>query len=259
MSADPSVSSPSGAALPAGLIPARHSEQDRRAYELAGTAFEASRVALIDRLEAFARFAPKRSVARFLCRHELYHRMHDVNGVIVECGVFNGAGLFTWAQLANIYEPVNYTRKVIGFDTFEGFPHVSKQDTDEWERGDVRGDAREALELSVEKYNAERHLSHIPVIELVEGDFLRTGPEYLERNPHLLVALLYLDFDLYEPTKAALELFLPRMSSGALVCFDELNCASFPGETVAMLEAFDLGRHSIRRFATDPWISYIEL
>src|SRR3954451_25342279 len=247
------------APAPSGIGEDRHSGRDRDSYRLGREAFEASRADLLDRLEAFPRFASKRSLARFLCRHELYRRILDVNGAIVECGVFNGAGLFTWAQLANIYEPVNYNRKVIGFDTFEGFPHVSKQDTDEWERGDVRGDAREALELSVEKYNAERHLSHIPVIELVERDFLRTGPEYLERNPHLLVALLYLDFDLYEPTKSALELFLPRMSSGALVCFDELNCASFPGETMAMLEAFDLGRHSIRRFATDPWISYIEL
>lgn len=33
----------------------------------------------------------------------------------------------------------------------------------------------------------------------------------------------------------------------------------FAGETEAMLEVFDLTRHSVRRFPTDPWISYVEL
>lgn len=250
---------PDSTERPGGISPDRHSATDVRSYELTRVAFEASRIELIDRLEAFPRFASKRSLARFLCRHELYRRVLDVNGAIVECGVFNGAGLFTWAQLANIYEPVNYTRKIVGFDTFEGFPDVSERDGSDWREGDLRGEPRAMLELSIEKFNAERHLSHIPLIELVEGDFLRTGPAYVERNPHFLVSLLYLDFDLYEPTKAALECFLPRMPKGALVCFDELNCESFPGETEAMLEAFDLTRHSIRRFPTDPWISYIEL
>jgi hypothetical protein len=49
--------------------------------------------------------------AIFLCRQELFRKVVEVNGAVVECGVFNGAGLFTWAQLSNIYEPVNYNRK----------------------------------------------------------------------------------------------------------------------------------------------------
>jgi hypothetical protein len=247
------------AATPGGIDPDRHSDSDRRAFDVARDAFDSSRIDLLDKLEAFPRFSSKRSVARFLCRHDLFRRVIDVNGAVVECGVFNGAGLFTWAQLSNIYEPVNYNRKVIGFDTFEGFPGVSDRDGGGWQEGDIRGDTRGNLERSIDKVNAERHLEHIPLMELVQGDFLETGPRYLEQNPHLLVSLLYLDFDLYEPTKAALELFLPRMSRGALVCFDELNCAGFPGETEAMLEAFDLTRYAVRRFPTDPWISYIEL
>jgi hypothetical protein len=252
------VSHDASHAAPGGVEGARHSAQDARAYDLAIAAFAASDIPAIDRLEAFPRFTTKRSLARFLCRHELYQRVLHVNGAIVECGVFNGTGLFTWAQLATIYEPVNYNRRVIGFDTFAGFPAVSERDGESQE-GDLRGESRATLELSIEKLDAERHLSHIPLVELVQGDFLQTGPAYLSDNPHLLVSLLYLDFDLYEPTKVALEVFLPRMAKGALVCFDELNCASYPGETEAMLETFDLKRYAIRRFPTDPWISYIEL
>src|SRR3954451_16114453 len=125
-------------AAPSGISDDRHSAGDVLAYHLGRDAFESSEAGVLDRLEAFPRFASKRSLARFLCRHELFKRVLDVNGAIVECGVFNGAGLFTWAQLANIFEPVNYNRRVIGFDTFDGFPDVSDSDGDDWQAGDLR-------------------------------------------------------------------------------------------------------------------------
>ena len=78
-------------------------------------------------------------------------------------------------------------------------------------------------------------------------------------NPHLLVSLLFLDFDLYEPTKVALDSFLPRMSKGAVLAFDEINSARWPGETQALLEAMDLRRHRIQQFPMDPNIAYIVL
>jgi hypothetical protein len=74
-----------------------------------------------------------------------------------------------------------------------------------------------------------------------------------------LVALLYLDFDLYEPTRKALEVFLPRMPKGAIVCFDELNCSAFPGETGALLEMLPIRETELRRFPFDPWISYFRI
>src|SRR3954467_6075416 len=77
-------------AAPSGISDDRHSTGDVLAYHLGREAFESSEVGVLDRLEAFPRFASKRSLARFLCRHELFKRVLDVNGVIVECGVFNG-------------------------------------------------------------------------------------------------------------------------------------------------------------------------
>jgi len=52
----------------------------------------------------------------------------DVKGSVIECGVHNGFGVMTWAKLSAILEPVNLTRRIYGFDTFEGFPEVSKED-----------------------------------------------------------------------------------------------------------------------------------
>ena len=75
----------------------------------------------------------------------------------------------------------------------------------------------------ITEYNENRFLNNIDKIELVKGDANITIPKYIEKNKHLLISLLYLDFDIYEPTKTALENFLPRMSKGSIVAFDELH------------------------------------
>ncbi len=248
--------------VPNGANANRHSPKDKQSYVLAEEAFVHSPLRTFDKLEAFPRFVPKRSLARFLVKHELFQKILTVNGSIIECGVFNGAGLFSWAQLSSIYEPTNHSRKIIWFDTFEWFPSVHEADSNSDKnhtKGDLLGDTYESFSQSIEKVNSERYLGHIPSIQLVKGDFIQTSEQYVQENPHLLVALIYLDFDLYEPTKKALEMFLPRMSKGSILCFDELNCSNFPGETSALLESLNLRDYSIKRFPTDPWISYIVL
>ena len=249
--------------IPNGVYENRHSERDKIAYRLTEEAFNAATIPTIDKLEAFTRFSTKRSIARFLVKHEIFKRIQTVNGSIIECGVFNGSGLFSWAQLSNIYEPSNHSRKIIGFDTFAGFPGVleSKDNAgvQQSKQGDLTGSAYDQILLSVNKSNSERHLAHIPNIQLIVGDFMETSTVFLEKNQHLLVSLLYLDFDLYEPTKKALEVFVPRMPKGAIIAFDELNCESFPGETLAMLETLDIKACKLERSSIDSWISYIQL
>ena len=85
---------------------------------------------------------------------------------------------------------------------------------------------------------------------------MKTAPQYLADHPHLIVSCLYLDFDIYRPTKVALDLFLPRMPKGAVLCFDELNDEAFPGETIAVMEKLELKSLRIRRFEFEPRISY---
>lgn len=249
--------------IPNGGFSVRHSEKDLKAYSLTEQAFSGSSLSSLDKLESFPRFATKRSIARFLAKQEIYKHILNTTGIIVECGVFNGAGLFSWAHFANIFEPSNYTRKIVGFDTFEGFPAVNAALDNaaghQSQVGDLCGSPLAELAVSVEKYNSERHLSHIPNVELVPGDFMVTAQAYLDRNPQTVVSLLYLDFDLYEPTKKALEVFLPRMPKGAVVAFDELNCESFPGETKALDDVLGIKNVELKRFPYEPWISYITL
>ena len=74
--------------------------------------------------------------------------------------------------------------------------------------------------------------------------------------PHHVPSDRVFDFDIYAPTKVALEKLFPRMVKGGVVAFDELNCAEFAGETTALLESFDLRQVELKRFPYDPYISY---
>jgi hypothetical protein len=65
--------------------------------------------------------------------------------------------------------------------------------------------------------------------------------------------------DLFEPTKKALEMFLPRMPKGAVVAFDELDNPMWPGETLALAESIGINKLSIRRFEWDPYIGFAVL
>ncbi|MCF8479503.1 MAG: TylF/MycF family methyltransferase [Rhodospirillum sp.] len=222
--------------------------------------FAASPGSNMEKLQNFPKYVPVQDMRRFVCRYELFKQVLEVHGSIVECGVLFGGGLMTWAQCSEIFEPFNHLRTIIGFDTFDGFPALHDHDrggsaSQLKERGlavDSEADLRDSIAL----FDANRVLKHLPKVDLVRGDANKTIPAYLERTPHLVVSLLWLDFDIYEPTKTALTHFLPRMPKGAIVAFDELNHAVWPGETVAVMDSVGISHLRLRRFAHGSTVSY---
>lgn len=226
--------------------------------------FSANKDSLIDRIDAFPKFATRQSIAKFLTKYEIFKKILNVNGSIVEGGVLHGGGTLAWAKLSSILEPTNHTRKIIGFDTFEGFPSVHKNDSlgsdgSLIKKGALTGSTYNDVLGAVKVYDTNRPLSHIPKVELVKGDITKTCRTYAKNNPHLVVSLLYLDVDLYEPTKVLLETFLPFMPKGAIVAFDELNAKMFPGETRAVDEILGICNIKIERFTFDSYVSYTVL
>lgn len=224
--------------------------------------WEKSEGSPVNKLEAFSKYVSRQSLTKFLTRYELFKAQLEVNGSVVEVGVHRGASLMSWAHLSSILEPVNYLRRIIGFDTFTGFVEIDAKDAagaSEYLRkggfdagGDAEGDLLQAIAL----YDENRLMNHIPKIELVKGDVCKTMHAYLEANPHLVVSLLHLDADLYAPTKVALECLLPRMPKGAILVFDELNMNLFPGETLAAMEAVGINKLRLRRFPFATSMSY---
>ena len=161
--------------------------------------------------------------------------------------------------MRGIYEPFNYNRKIVGFDTFGGFPSVDKKDGAKVKTGDYA--VTENYEVYLEKilayHESESPIPHIKKFELVKGDAIVTIDEYLKRSPETIVALAYFDFDIYMPTKKCLEAILPRVTKGSIIAFDELNCPEFPGETLAVMEVLGLSKFALKRSVLNPLISYI--
>ena len=57
----------------------------------------------------------------------------------------------------------------------------------------------------------------------------------------------YLDVDLYDPTKIALELLVERIPKGGIIVFDELNHEDYPGETSAVHEVLNIKNLKLER------------
>lgn len=211
------------------------------------------------KLENFPKYVRRQHLKRFLTLYEIYKKLLNVKGSIVELGVFRGFSLTTWAKLSAIMEPENLIRKVYGFDTYEGFPSVHEKDKNSkynHEVGHFYTNAYEELTELNKAFNKDRFLGHVNKVELIKGDCTKTIPEFLDKNPHLLIGMLFIDLDLYEPTKFALEHFLPRMHKGSILAFDELDNPQWPGETLALLESMNIKNLKIQTIPADPYIGF---
>jgi hypothetical protein len=224
--------------------------------------FDRSQDTTEQKLETFPRYVRRQHLKRFLAMYELYKRILPVKGSIVECGVFRGFGFMSWVKLSAILEPENLTRRIYGFDTFDGFPSLAEIDGNantSTHVGDLRADSHDELVALLKLHDQDRFLGHIPKAHLIKGDIVQTAPKFVSDHPHLVVSLLFLDADLYEPTKAALRAFLPRMPRGAVIAFDELDNPQWPGETVALLEEVGLNRLRLERLEWDPYIAFAHI
>jgi len=214
------------------------------------------------RLENFPKYVRRQQLKRFLALYEIFKLILPVKGSIIECGIYKGFGLMSWAKLSAILEPENLTRRIYGFDSFDGFPRVSREDANSVASpgaGELRANSSAELRKLIEEYDNDRFLGHIDKVHLIAGDARETIPAFTQDHSHLLVSLLFMDFDLYEPTKVALEQFVPRMPRGAVLAFDELDNPIWPGETMALLDTLSVGRLKVQRLPWDPYIGFAVL
>lgn len=213
---------------------------------------------ILENLELYMR--PQR-ISEILVLERLYLKILDVQGIIIEFGVRWGRHLSVFSAFRAIYEPYNFYRKILGFDTFTGFlePDLHDGSSDRVHVGSmsVSENYEQYLAQVLALHEAEAPLSHIKRTELFKGDAPIELARYLEGNPQTIIALAYFDMDVYKPTKGCLELIQPFLTKGSVLAFDELTHSEFPGETMAFKEVMDITRHRIQRFPTAPYPSYI--
>ena len=211
------------------------------------------------KLENFPKYVRRQHLKRFLAMYEIFKLVLPMKGSVIECGVYRGFSLAAWAKLSTILEPENLTRRIYGFDTFEGFPAIHEKDTSHIatpKHSGLYADSYDELQALIAEYDRDRFLGHLDKVHLIKGDATQTIPQFITDSPHLVVSLLFLDFDLYEPTKVAIEHFLPRMPKGAIIAFDELDNPIWPGETQALLDTIGICQLELRRIEWDPYIAY---
>ena len=206
-------------------------------------------------------FINRKNLSRIIFMHNMYQKILDVNGIVMEFGVRWGQNLSLFQNFRGMYEPFNHTRKVVGFDTFRGFPSIDAKDGNSEVATvgsyQVTNKYEEYLSQVLNYHEKESPISHLKKYELIKGDATKTLEEYLKKHPETIVALAYFDFDIYEPTKRCLELIKSRLGKGSIVGFDELNYSEFPGETIAFDELLGISNYKIFRSPITPLPSYI--
>jgi len=205
-------------------------------------------------------FLNSKNLSRILFMDYVYRKSIEVPGVVFEFGTRWGQNVALFSALRGIYEPFNRHKKIVAFDTFEGFPSVDEKDGDSPMMSPGMLTLTEGYENYLEEVvsNIERDnpLSHLKKFELRKGDATEQIDSYLKENPETIISLAYFDFDLYVPTKKCLESIKGRLTRGSVVCFDELNDPDSPGETLALMEVFGLENIKLKRFPYASRVSY---
>jgi 3-O-methyltransferase len=199
-----------------------------------------------------AMYLPWDAVFEIVALDRLYQRILTVPGKIFEFGCRWGRHLAIFASLREIYQPYNYQRTIVGFDTFSGFVSVAPED------GGFRMahpgafavpvDYDRHLEDVLEEHERNSALRKARRFEIIRGDVAETVPQYLDTHPETIVALAYFDLDLYAPTKTCINLIRDRLVPGSILAFDEAAHPEWPGETVAIREALDLSELRLESF-----------
>lgn len=218
-----------------------------------------------EKMHAFTRFVPRQALAYFLARHEIFQRVLRLHGSILDFGVFRGSSFFTWQQLSAIFEPYNHTRKIVGFDSFEGFSALAEADNSDQEstlalKAEGRmsfPDGEAELERGIALLDMNRPVGHVRKSSIVRGVLPTAFARYLDDHPETIVALSNFGLGLHGPTRDTLALLKPRLQRGSVLVFEELNQSVWPGESKALYEVFSPKEISLERSPFCPHVSWL--
>ena len=198
--------------------------------------------------------APVGRISKFVTHLDLYRRILDRPGEVVECGVFRGNSLMRFIKFRALLENTT-SRRIVGFDTFGDFPEAGL-DADRAQRDAFVAETGGGQSLSLEDLKVVLREADLDGnVELVKGDIAKTAADYVAQRPQTRVALLHVDVDLYEPTLAALEAFYPHVVRGGVVILDDYG--AFPGANRAIEEYFGARGPEIRKLPYSHAIAYL--
>lgn len=234
------------------------SEEDRRiTARLAGLAGGRDFTELLQTFPAYIR---RINLTRFLAYYELFRMIKDKPGWIVECGIYRGFSFFSLGKFLEIFCMGDKTRKLLGFDNFQGFTALHEKDgapdpkVTRTEGGTNPQAFREEFQKLLELNNADCFAPWAERMLVVEGDARETIPAYCAENPGLRISMLHIDIDIYEPVKVAISHLYPKVIPGGLVVLDEYAHKDWPGESTAVEEYFKESGIPPPELRSLPWV-----
>lgn len=169
-------------------------------------------------------------IGKLLYQYEIYKKITDLPGDILEFGVFKGASLIRFLTYRSILEN-NFSRKIIGFDTFSKFPMQK-------EKSDIKIIKEFTLDagnpISKDELNSILIKKRFENFELIEGKVEDTLKKFIEKNRNTKISLLHLDMDVYKPTKYVLDILEKRIVKNGIILIDDYG--TMEGATKALDE-----------------------
>jgi len=175
----------------------------------------------------------------------------DVKGDVAELGTGTGRGA---AFIVSAMSALSLDKKYHAFDTFEGFPSIHEND--------LEGLSKDRKKISVVGHYSIYSSKHIENIvrraqseraivpySLISGNVSETISKLGKKQKYCFV---FIDLDLYEGYKAALEGLYDRVEKGGIILFDEYQYVDqWPGAKRAVDEFLSDKPEFLRFFAYD--------
>lgn len=159
-------------------------------------------------------------IAKLFFFKELYEMIQSVPGSLVEVGCWYGQSSILFENIRAIIEPFNYSRKIISFDTFDGYKETTGLNISENEilKYLVEDNWIKSLNL-LQKAHKTINNSASKFVN-IKGDIRETIPDYFNKH-HEPIALAYYDIATYDTLKVTFNTLLPQISRGGVFVFDD--------------------------------------
>ncbi|WKV13424.1 TylF/MycF/NovP-related O-methyltransferase [Marivirga harenae] len=178
---------------------------------------------------------------------ELVSGFSNVDGCIVECGVWRGG---MSAGMAEVFS----NRRVYLFDSFEGLPDAKEIDGEaalKWQKNINGPNYHDNCTAEIKEAEEAMLLSGAE-FELVKGWFKVTLPNYKFEEK---IAILRLDADWYDSTMECLDNLFPKVIRGGVIIFDDYY--TWDGCSRALHDFLSKTKSTSRIHKTAKGLSYI--
>jgi hypothetical protein len=151
----------------------------------------------------------------YISNLDITRRASDIEGCVVECGVWRGGMI---AGMADLLGP---GRRYFLFDSFEGLPparEIDGQRAIAWQANKHGPSYHDNCSARVELAREAMEMSRASSYHIVKGWFQETLPNF---EPEVPIAVLRLDGDWFDSTLVCLDNLFPRLARGGLVIIDD--------------------------------------